>query len=478
MDNSPFCITVNDLSIRFSPTKPPIFDKVSFRVPSQQVFGLFGPTGCGKSSLAQMLIGLIPKSCVTGDLTLQLPQKQVFHFQQIQEKDWNKIRGKQVLYIPQDPYKTMNPFETIQKQLQRAIHHANSSLSLHEVFDKIGLPRRLQNCLPARLSAGQLQRCILSHSLIFQPAVIVFDEPTASMDRKGRKQFLETLQSLLHNGKTLLIISHEQQLFSPIIRKENRYCFLQNTSANLNWNITREKTNHCQNVIELRNISLKLGDHTVFHQLDFAVAQKQWVYLEGENGAGKSTLFQLLSGYGSSSGAYIWCGETISWSQVLQKTKTFLHLAFQDAFHAFNPRLSMEASILEVFQQIGFARKIDVWQSKEEVLATSLGLSHDLWPKLPHELSYGQQKRFSLLRSLLKLLVCQAKYPNQPHVLLCDEVFAGVHENLRVIITKTIMELSQDKNLAVIWIAHGQDELKRLCDKVYFIQDKKLVLEQ
>ena len=90
-------------------------------------------------------------------------------------------------------------------------------------------------------------------------------------------------------------------------------------------------------------------------------------------------------------------------------------------------------------------------------------------------MSYGQQKRVTLLRSLLKYHLENALDPCRVHLFLLDEVFSGIHWELRNVIISIFEELREVPNFSILWIAHANDPLRDVCDCVYCLSAKRIV---
>ena len=269
-------IEAKNLTIKFPTSSEAVFENLSFQVPRGSIYGIFGETGCGKSTLAQYIIGFIPSSLVEGKIYLHFQDQKNVPLHHYNEFNWRKLRGEKIVYIPQDPYKTLNPYERVGKQLFRSLifrkkKQSSRSFSLYpfiqmlgklvngsvsvkdvrecrdtffQIFGKInvsredreelkdilaqvGLSYELSERFPHTLSAGQKQRIMLAHAIILEPELLILDEPTASIDPKGRKILQDCFHRLLKKGVTLLLISHELQEYEKMIPRNCRLYFSQ-----------------------------------------------------------------------------------------------------------------------------------------------------------------------------------------------------------------------------------------------------------
>ena len=200
--------------------------------------------------------------------------------------------------------------------------------------------------------------------------------------------------------------------------------------------------------------------------IGFDLHLNQWVYWEGSNGCGKTTLLKIIQGLLSpDQGELRWCRKTFLWKNVFRDLKTYIHPVFQDSFHSLNPRLSICKSLDEVIRRAP-REKRGLIEKMRRYFWRQLLLKDSLYHLFPHQLSYGQQKRVSLLRTLLKYQIHHLLDPRAFHIFLFDEVFAGIHWDLREKILFFLQTMRKDKVFSIIWVAHGHEVLKELCDRV------------
>lgn len=179
-------LEVKNLSVFYG--KEPVLSDISFSLEEGQTLAVIGPNGSGKTTLFRALLGVVPSE---GEIS------------------WRE--KTQIGYVPQKLDLERNLPLTIREFL--LLHPESSkpgSYSLKEVLEIVGLePKFLVKDL-GFLSAGQFQRALVAFALIGKPKVLLFDEPTASIDVKGE----ETLYELLHrlqdaHGFSLMLISHD-----------------------------------------------------------------------------------------------------------------------------------------------------------------------------------------------------------------------------------------------------------------------------
>jgi peptide/nickel transport system ATP-binding protein len=177
---------------------------VSLGVASGEILGLVGESGCGKTTLAKMLLGLLEPTC--GEI--------LFDGRPIGALD-RLARARRVQPIFQDPYSSLNPRQTIADivslplRVHRVGNAAEQKKRVLEILDLVGLARRYAQSYPNQLSGGQRQRVAIARALVMRPDVVICDEPTSALDVSVQSQILNLLLDLRRElGVTYILISH------------------------------------------------------------------------------------------------------------------------------------------------------------------------------------------------------------------------------------------------------------------------------
>ena len=187
---------------------------VSFTIRDGETFGIVGNSGCGKSTIGQLLVGLL--SPTDGAI--------YYHGEKIGgksltrgEKKARKQAGTNLQMIFQDSYSSLNPRKHIYDILaQPMLYHGVSDkktidTDLKQLLDMVGLPQSALLKYPHEFSGGQRQRVALGRAIVRDPQVFLLDEPLSNLDAKLRAQ-MRTELSKLHKklGTTFIYVTHDQ----------------------------------------------------------------------------------------------------------------------------------------------------------------------------------------------------------------------------------------------------------------------------
>lgn len=186
-----------------------------------QVLGILGESGCGKSSLAQSLVRMLPENArCEGAIVFDGVE-----LLGLGESRLNEIRGKEIALIHQTPGLSLNPVLRVGEQISQVIrtHLPVSSGEAKEralaMLNEVQLPdaARIYDRYPHQLSGGQQQRVAIAQALACRPKLVVADEPTAALDATLQLEILQLLQDL--NGKfgsAILLITHDPAVLAAV----------------------------------------------------------------------------------------------------------------------------------------------------------------------------------------------------------------------------------------------------------------------
>jgi oligopeptide transport system ATP-binding protein len=183
-------------------------DGISLTIGRGQTIGLVGETGCGKSTLARCIAGLIPVT--SGTVT--------FEGRNITNLSRRAMRPfrREIQMIFQDPYGSLNPRRRVGAIIGDpfTIHHTATGnerkRAVQELMERVGLNPEHYNRFPAEFSGGQRQRIGVARALALRPKLIICDEPVSALDVSIQAQVLNLLSDLQDDfGLSYLFIAHD-----------------------------------------------------------------------------------------------------------------------------------------------------------------------------------------------------------------------------------------------------------------------------
>lgn len=187
---------------------------MTFSVERGEILGLVGHSGCGKSSLAFALLGLLGYKGGQSSGSILWNGRELLTQS---EREWMKMRGKEIALVPQSPLSSLNPALRLGTQLNEAwkLHSPEKELgkqAINSALDAVSLPATWEflRRYPSEISIGQAQRVLIAMAILHSPRLLIADEPTSALDAITQSEILALFAELnKHLGMATLFISHD-----------------------------------------------------------------------------------------------------------------------------------------------------------------------------------------------------------------------------------------------------------------------------
>ena len=217
-------LQINNLEIEFPSRKSVLraVDNVSLSLEKGDILGIVGESGAGKSTVGNALIGLLepPGQMTNGEIFLDGNR-----IDNLSDSEKQKIRGKEIGMIFQDPLTSLNPLQTIENQLVETINlhlelgENDARQRAVELLNQVGIPDsdvRVKQ-YPHQFSGGMRQRVVVALALCAEPNLIIADEPTTALDVSIQAQILDLMRGLCKQKQVgMVIITHDMGVIADI----------------------------------------------------------------------------------------------------------------------------------------------------------------------------------------------------------------------------------------------------------------------
>lgn len=487
-----------------------LIDDISFDIKSGEIFALVGESGSGKSLTSLSVMRLLPEVIQVASGDISLNGEALFA---LPENQMQKVRGKQVAMIFQEPMTSLNPVMKVGDQVAEVLrlHLGLKSKAARqkvvELFTEVGIPDpdTRYDWYPHQLSGGQKQRVMIAMALACEPDLLIADEPTTALDVTIQAQVLQLLKKLRdQRGLSILFITHDMGVVyemadtvavmkqGKIVEQAEKQKFFESASHPYTQKLLQDavpkqelkSVSETGKLLELNDLKVHfpikkgLFQRTVGHVkavdgVSLSIEKGQTLALVGESGSGKSTIGQaILKLVNATEGTvnYQFDGNEICLTDLSEKQmkplRKRVQVIFQDPFSALNPRMTISEIIREgmVSLKVGSQLKEDQDQRIDELL-TQVGLLPEHKYRYPHEFSGGQRQRIGIARALAV----------EPELIICDEPTSALDVTVRAQVLALLEELQQQYQLSYLFITHDLSIIPTIAHKVAVMQNGKLV---
>ena len=201
-------------------------DGVSLELLRNEIYGVAGESSCGKTTLIKVISGNIkpPLKVNSGSVDYQFESYAVDMLHVSKDELRRNVRWKEISYVMQGSMSVLNPVRKIIKTFEDIVDTHDPINDKKTFLEKVtahvnllGLPTEVLNSYPHQLSGGMRQRVAIALATLFQPTLIIADEPTTALDvvvQRGVLQMLKDIQAMSNN--TVLLVTHDMAVHANV----------------------------------------------------------------------------------------------------------------------------------------------------------------------------------------------------------------------------------------------------------------------
>lgn len=472
---------------------------VSFSIEKGETLGIVGESGSGKSVACYSLMGLIPKppgkiesgqALFDGEDLLQMSEAQL-----------NRIRGRRIAMIFQDPMTSLNPYLRIEDQLIEPLllhgladKHGARKKAL-EMLEKVGIPgaaRRIR-MYPHEFSGGMRQRVMIAMALIAEPKLLIADEPTTALDVTIQAQILRLIKSLQEKRDIgVLFISHDLAVVSDIadhivvmekglvveqgapvdIFSNAQHSYTQKLLAAIPSGAPPEPDSERDTLITATNLKTYFTSENsnepikAVDDVSLTIQRGEVLGLVGESGSGKSTFGRsLLRLTPITAGQISFDGTDVGGldRNNLKALRRRMQMIFQDPYASLNPRMTVYDTLAEPLLLHRIVDRSGLDAAIRELM-DNVGLARGFAKKYPHEFSGGQRQRIAIGRALA----------TKPEFIVADEPVSALDVTIQAQILDLLKDLKDEYGLTMLFVSHDLAVIRQIADRVAVLYRGKL----
>ncbi len=188
-------------------------DGADLVVPEGQIVGLVGESGCGKTTLARSVTGVLAGNA---RITAGRMMFRGRDLRTIGERAWRALRWREIAFVPQSAMNSLDPVYRVGAQMMEVLierggyGRARARARAAELFELVGLDVARLDAFPHQFSGGMRQRAAIALTLALEPKLIIADEPVTALDVIVQRQVLDTLRSLQQRlGLSVILVTHD-----------------------------------------------------------------------------------------------------------------------------------------------------------------------------------------------------------------------------------------------------------------------------
>ena len=483
-----------------------------------ETVAIVGESGSGKSTTASAIVNLLPGTGHVTEGSITLDGRELTSLTRSQME---RLRGRDIGYVPQDPMSNLNPVWSIGFQVKEAVRAngiAQGRKAVHaravEVLQQAGLKdadKRMHQ-YPHQFSGGMRQRALIGIGLAADPKLLIADEPTSALDVTVQRVILDHMADLTREkGTSVLLITHDLGLAAErasrlivmqhgeIVEAGPSREILQNPQhpytqrlvaaapsiASQRIQARVEETQQVETsddlalippairVVDLvkdykiRQGGFKSIPFRAVDKVTFDIPKGKTLALVGESGSGKSTVAKMVLKLEEPTAGSIEVDgrdvAKISGREAFALRRK-MQPVFQDPYGSLDPLRNIGNTIAE---PLNIHRVGDAASRRARVreLLDQVSLPQDLATRYPNELSGGQRQRVAIARALAL----------KPDIVVLDEAVSALDVLVQDQILQLLAELQSELDLTYLFITHDLAVVRVVADAVCVMERGKVV---
>jgi peptide/nickel transport system ATP-binding protein len=475
-------LRIRGLAVRYS-SGPAVLDGLDLDVHRGECLALVGESGCGKTTLARTVLGLLPRHATVSG-TIDFLGNDI---SQASAKSRRALLGQHLGYVAQDPYAACDPIRSVRHHIEEAwrAHGAAAPPGvIEERISALGIgaaATRLRD-RPYQWSGGMLQRASISAATVYDPELVLADEPTSALDAELADGVLHAVRRA---SRSLLLISHDLRL---VENHADRIAVLRHgrivetgrtgsiTSAPAH-EYTRQLLTAADTIrsaprpaqetqgapgtppvvtIDRVSVTYRSGSTTIqaLRDASLTVHTGEIVGIAGPSGSGKSTLLRIASGTEEPGSG------TVRFADGQPSApRGYVMPIFQDPVASLDRRWPIWRSITEPATVTRHLSRPERLRLAREALA-QVSLSELDPHRLPGQLSVGQCQRVAIARALIA----------RPALIVADEPTASLDVTTAAEIVD-LLRLARQSGVAIALVSHDEALLAAVADRIVRVRD-------
>lgn len=510
-------LSVNDLGVTFT-TPSGDFEairRVTFDLAPGETLAIVGESGSGKSTTAASVNRLLAENGRISSGSVLFDGAPIHD---ADERTMQRIRGKGIGLVPQDPMSNLDPIQRVGTQIREALEvhgiakGAAARSRVVELLEMVGIPEpeRRARQYPHELSGGMRQRILIAMGLACRPKLLIADEPTSALDVTVQRTILDELDRLTSElGTAVLLITHDLPLAAEradavlvmyrgeVVEQGEATTILESPQHEYTRRLLAAAPDFgsvrlvedrplpgisasaptSEPLVRLDSVRKEYpirggawGRKTPFVAVEgssFDIARGETVAVVGGSGSGKSTTARLVLGLEApTSGTIAFDGADVGSLRgaELMRFRSRVQPVFQNPYGSLDGRWTVRRSIEEpmVLHSVGDAASR---KARALELLDRVALPASTADKLPNEMSGGQLQRVAIARALAL----------RTDLVVLDEAVSALDVVVQEQILELLVELQRELDLAYLFISHDLAVVRLLSHRVHVMDHGRII---